>query len=301
MKGTILALCLVVAAAGPTSAGELKPFVRGSWQTLRRNHAGKPTIVHFWGLSCAPCLAELPKWSQLLRQRRDLDLILVAADPVAESPVELSRVLAKAGLGSAESWVFADRFEERLRFEVDPAWAGELPKTVQIGRDGKESSALGTADFDAIRKWLDSEVSPPERQTRSSRATLEPVVDQGVVHPGSTVNAVLRVTLPKGTHVQSNHPRDRALIPTTLTVAAPTGISVRDVLYPTPIDLKQEGAAQPLAVFEGEFVIRVVLSVARGTPTGNAKIVVHLRYQPCDARLCYLPATTDASWTLVIQ
>jgi thiol-disulfide isomerase/thioredoxin len=300
MKATILALCLAT-AAGAVSAGELKPFVRGSWQTLRRNHAGKPTIVHFWGLTCAPCLAELPKWSQLLRQRRDLDLILVAADPVAESSAELSRELANAGLGSAESWVFADRFEERLRFEVDSAWAGELPLTVEIGRDGKESSVLGTADFDAIRKWLDTQVSPPERQTRSPRATLEPVVDQGAIRAGSTVQATLRVTLPQGIHVQSNHPRDRALIPTTLTVDAPVGISVRNILYPTPIDLKQEAAAQPLAVFEGEFMIRVVLSVARTTPVGRVRIPVHVRYQPCDAQLCYPPATTDASWTLVIQ
>jgi len=148
---------IVLLCALPALAGEFRPFVRGSWQQLRASHAGKPIIVHFWGLSCAPCLTELPQWGQLMRQRPDVGLVLIAADPVPEEPRQMTATLTKAGLASAESWTFADRFAERLRFEIDPDWAGELPFTLCITRDGKISRVAGTVDFAAIRAWIDSQ------------------------------------------------------------------------------------------------------------------------------------------------
>ena len=58
------------------SAAELKPFERGSWQQLLRAHAGRPTLVHFWGVTCGPCKVELPLLGQFMkdhpaRRRRD--------------------------------------------------------------------------------------------------------------------------------------------------------------------------------------------------------------------------------------
>jgi thiol-disulfide isomerase/thioredoxin len=148
----ILLLC-----AMPALAGDFRPFVRGSWQQLRQSHAGTPVIVHFWGLSCVPCVAELPQWGQLLRQRRDVSLVLVAADPVPEEAKQMTATLTKAGLASAERWIFADRFADRLRFEIDPDWAGELPFTLCITRDGKISRMTGTVDFAAVRAWIDAQ------------------------------------------------------------------------------------------------------------------------------------------------
>jgi thiol-disulfide isomerase/thioredoxin len=141
----------------PALAQDFRPFGRGSWQHLRKAHAGNPTIVHVWGLSCPPCLAELPRWGHLLRQRRSFQLVLIAADPIPEEPKRMMATLTRAGLGSAENWVFADRFAERLSFEIDPTWAGELPFTLFIARDGKTTSTLGTVNFDTVRAWVDSQ------------------------------------------------------------------------------------------------------------------------------------------------
>ncbi len=142
---------------GPGQAATLKPFVRGSWTELQQSHRGQPVIVHFWGLSCAPCLAELPHWGDLLRDRPGLDLVTVAADPVPEDPNRIRATLERDGLAPAEDWIFADSFLERLRFEVDPDWAGELPFNVLITSDGKTTSKAGTVDFGAIRSWLDGQ------------------------------------------------------------------------------------------------------------------------------------------------
>lgn len=150
----LLALVLGMAWFAPAEADPL-PFERGSWARLREAHAGKPTVIHFWGLTCGPCLAELPEWGKLKASRPDLALVLVAADPLPQDPERLTAMLDKAGLGATESWSFTDRFYERLRYEIDPAWAGELPRTVLIDRHGKATVLPGVADLAQVRAWLD--------------------------------------------------------------------------------------------------------------------------------------------------
>ena len=108
----------------------------------------------------------------------------------------------------------------------------------------------------------------------------------------------LQVSLPEGLHVQSNAPRDPSLIPTVLTIDAPAGVTVDEIVYPPSTDLKQVGQDQPLAVFEREFVVGVHLTLAPGLPAGDISVPLHLRYQACDAQVCYPPATADAQWSL---
>lgn len=151
-----LAMLLSVASFAPAAADPL-PFGRGSWAKLSEAHAGRPTVIHLWGLTCAPCLVELPHWSKLAAERPDLRLVLVAADPVPQDPARLTATLERAGLGKIESWSFTDRFYERLRYEIDPAWAGELPRTVMVDRSGKATVLPGVADLAKVRAWLNAQ------------------------------------------------------------------------------------------------------------------------------------------------
>ena len=47
-----------------------------------------------------------------------------------------------------------------LRYEIDPAWAGELPRTVMIDGDGKTTVLPGVADLARVRAWLDAQPKP---------------------------------------------------------------------------------------------------------------------------------------------
>lgn len=133
------------------------PFERGSWSKLAAQHAGKPTVVHFWGVTCAPCLVEMPQWGKLMAERPDMRLVLVAADPLPQPVEQVNGALQRAGLDKAENWVFVDRFNERLRYEIDPSWSGELPRTVLVAADGSRTVLPGVADLSAVRKWLDAQ------------------------------------------------------------------------------------------------------------------------------------------------
>jgi thiol-disulfide isomerase/thioredoxin len=154
MKYVIAVLFLLLSMALPALAGEARPFVRGSWQDLRQLHQGRPTVVHFWGVTCAPCMVEMPRWAKLSQADHDFDFVLVDADPVEEGSGGAAQMLAKMGLSQAESWSFADDFTERLRYEVDPKWRGELPLTLLIGRDGAVRKVVGSADFTDVQHWL---------------------------------------------------------------------------------------------------------------------------------------------------
>ncbi|MGE3474188.1 MAG: TlpA family protein disulfide reductase [Rhodospirillaceae bacterium] len=143
----------VFLCAGTAAAGDAQPFVRGSWQDIRDRHADRPLVVHLWGITCGPCLTELPRWSRLRETFPKMDLVLVAADPAPMPAEKVAATLAKAGLGDVESWNFADRFTARLRFEIDPAWRGELPRTLLIDPAGTVTVMSGVTDWKAIEDW----------------------------------------------------------------------------------------------------------------------------------------------------
>ena len=75
------------------------------------------------------------------------------ADPDNDRPRAQSRI-DKAGLSSLVQYGFADDFVERLYFEADKSWRGELPFTALIGADGALVTVTGTIDDPLIADWL---------------------------------------------------------------------------------------------------------------------------------------------------
>src|SRR5207247_7680419 len=49
------------------------------------------------------------------------------------------------------------------------------------------------------------------------------------------------------------------------------------------------------------FAIGAVLSLPKNQPAGDLVVPAKLRYQACDANLCYPPATADAQWTIHVD
>lgn len=80
---------------------------------------------------------------------------MVATDS-PEQKQEIASTLRHYRLGRAESWVFADSFTDRLRFEVDPQWYGELPRTYFFDADGRSTAVSGKIDHDQFEHWIKS-------------------------------------------------------------------------------------------------------------------------------------------------
>ena len=135
-------------------------------------------------------------------------------------------------------------------------------------------------------------------QSARPKAQVVALTEHASARPGETARVALKVSLPEGLHTQSNKPRDPLLIPTELTIDAPAGVTVKEIVWPPSTDLKQAGQDQPLAVFEQTFAIGVQLGIAASVPAGTLVVPLHLRYQACDANLCYAPSTANAEWKL---
>jgi thiol:disulfide interchange protein len=138
-------------------------------------------------------------------------------------------------------------------------------------------------------------------QIRRPTAELSAITAGDAVRPGARARLALRVVLPEGFHVQSDAPRDPALIPTVLTFEPPPGLVIDEVVYPAATDLEQAGQSQPLAVFDHEFAIGVTVTIPADTPPGDIRLPARLRYQACDAQLCYAPTTASTAWTLRVR
>ena len=152
MIRAVVAAILFAFCAPSAFATDIQAYGRGDLAAIRSNHAGRFLVVHYWSLTCLPCMVEMPRLASFARERPDIDFVFVAADPHEQSERIAAR-LARFGLSDATHYAFADAFVERLRFEADKTWQGELPFTLLIAPDGKTRTHLGEIDPPTLQRW----------------------------------------------------------------------------------------------------------------------------------------------------
>lgn len=158
----LLAVSAVTAFAAPAARPlELHAFTAKSFAAIKQAHAGRPFILAFWSVSCEPCREEMLVVAELHRKRPQLPIVLVAADPPS-AQAAVRRFLAKYELGRIEVWQFDDDAPERLRYSVDPGWAGELPRSYLFNAAHEPTAQSGVVDPQWLERWA-------ERETRSGR------------------------------------------------------------------------------------------------------------------------------------
>lgn len=152
--GALLGLSLLFPAA---AGNQLKPFVAGSWVSIRNERPGEARAVHFWGLTCAPCRVEMPQWGELRRALPQANIVFIHAERPPRKWEDIPAFLRRSGLETAENWYFAEQFVDPLRFEIDPDWRGEMPVTLLVARDGSTKTIVGATDLGEVRHWLEAE------------------------------------------------------------------------------------------------------------------------------------------------
>lgn len=138
------------------SALDFKPYGAGDFARLAKAHAGKALVLHFWSITCPPCIAELPRWKKIMTETKGVDVVFVNTDDDEDRARALAR-LDKAGLTEATHYGFADSFVEKLYFEADKTWRGELPFTALVAPDGGVTTVTGSVDEPLITKWLEKQ------------------------------------------------------------------------------------------------------------------------------------------------
>jgi len=76
---------------------------------------------------------------------------MLAADDISETS-QIQLILEKNQLAGIENWVYADENTQKLRFEIDSKWYGELPRTYFFDKALQReavSGILSEADYEA--------------------------------------------------------------------------------------------------------------------------------------------------------
>lgn len=158
-----LALVVALLAAGAAQAAELRVFNDRSFAEIRRDAAGRPLVVAFWSTTCSPCAEEMSVFARLHRTYPSVKVVLVAADAPELRP-KVERFLARFELGRIEAWQFGEQAEERLRYSVDHAWRGELPRAYFFAADGSLTVQSGVPDEQWATDWFARAESSAPRQ-----------------------------------------------------------------------------------------------------------------------------------------
>ncbi len=155
MKRVVPAVCALwlAFAAAVACAGELRPFTGDSLPAIQKQFAGRPFILTLWSLTCHHCVKELQTLGRLARSERSLPLVIVSTDTPAEAQ-EIKAALKRFGLERLDTWVFDDTVPERLRYAIDPAWRGELPRSYLFDAAHRRTAHSGLMGEAPLKDWL---------------------------------------------------------------------------------------------------------------------------------------------------
>lgn len=133
--------------------------------------------------------------------------------------------------------------------------------------------------------------SPAQRITSESVVKVEA---QPIEIPaGGSAEAVVRVNVQSGYHINANPPTYPYLKATALEIPSGEGVSVAFITYPKALDKTFPFAEKPLAVYEGTTELKATLKADKAAKPGERSLPAHLRIQACDDQVCYQPGTLE--------
>ena len=110
---------------------------------------------------------------------------------------------------------------------------------------------------------------------------------------GESGDAVVRLQIVDGYHINANPPSFSYLKATELELPPADGIAVEFITYPDPLTKKFSFSEKPLAVYEGETTLKARLKADKTAKPGTHNLSAKLRVQACDDKVCYAPGAID--------
>ncbi len=150
---TLLIMNLLFINPVAASETDIKPFVKGSFKQIQQKHNNKAYIISFWSESCAYCMKELAMFGKLLQNYPDVELVSITTDPFLNAQT-VEQILSSKNLQKIEKWVFADDYVERLYYDIEPGWRGELPLTYFFDRHNKKRKHMRVIQQNELISWL---------------------------------------------------------------------------------------------------------------------------------------------------
>ena len=148
----ISAIFLTAAITHANSPVQLKEFELGSFEQIVVDKNKQDHLVILWSFDCPPCITELEKISELNQQFPDYQLTLINTDGFEEQD-RVKKLIQQFNLARLDNWAFSQVDEQQLRYDIDPRWYGDLPRSYFFPVQGKIqrlTGALSSAELLAL-------------------------------------------------------------------------------------------------------------------------------------------------------
>ena len=135
--------------------------------------------------------------------------------------------------------------------------------------------------------------TPAEPKHINSVDVVKATPQEVTIAAGESGEVPVTLQIVKGYHVNANPPSFSYLKATELKLTPAEGLSVESIAYPDPLMETFSFADKPLAVYEGQTILKARLKSDKTAKPGKHNLSGKLSVQACDDTVCYAPGALD--------
>ena len=125
---SLLFCCFFSKQGVAVESGSPNLFKSGSYQQILDSNKEQPLVLVIWSINCPSCLKDMEILKAIHLGMPRFKFVMLATDERSDA-AEVNKIIEQQGLSDLESWIFAEDNVQKLRFEIDSAWYGEIPRT----------------------------------------------------------------------------------------------------------------------------------------------------------------------------
>ena len=165
-------------------------------------------------------------------------------------------------------------------------------------RDGENNLKQSERFIKMLKKYFYSFIlillySVPQYAQFGQQSDIVKIVlvnTQDKVHPNSKLKIALKANVEDGWHINSNKPNEDYLIKTDV-ISKNQKFPFAKIAFPEARNVTLSFSDKPVSVFEGDFVIGLLINIDKSLSPGNYKIPIQLKYQACNNQSCMPPTS----------
>jgi thioredoxin:protein disulfide reductase len=135
----------------------------------------------------------------------------------------------------------------------------------------------------------------------ASTTVVEATPQEATLARGASGDVLVPIKITRGYHLNANPPSFPYLKATELELPPAEEISVEFITYPDPLIKTFSFAEKPLAVYEGEAIVKATLKADKSAQPGRHNLSAKLHVQACDDKVCYAPGVLDLKIPVTIK
>ncbi len=142
-----------LAQAEPVDMGSAE-FSKARFEQVKQAKIGQKWLALLWSVDCPPCMKELALVQKLQQKQKNLAVVIINTDTEESSEKERADIIKHFKLMNLKNFHFTQGQEAQQRYQVDPQWFGELPRSYFIDEEGSFHGKSGLIAEELLTQWL---------------------------------------------------------------------------------------------------------------------------------------------------